>query len=218
MSRVLAYRAGPEAAVLHEIAAVVQAGGVVAIPTESSYGLGVSPFHAGALERLCRLKERFDDKPILVLIAARSHLDVLVQDIPPAARFLMEAFWPGPLTIVFPALASLPAALTAGTKSVGVRWTAYAPLGDLLRVTGPLTGTSANRAGHPPAQTAEAVQSLLGIGVDVILDAGTAPSGPPSTVVDAREPVTLIREGAVTHDALRSTLQRGGFQLKSRTV
>ncbi len=213
MARVIAYRTAKDEAVLQEVAAVVRAGGVVAIPTESSYGLGVSPFHAGALARLCRLKERSDDKPILVLIAERAHLDVLVRDIPPTARLFMEAFWPGPLTIVFPALASLPTALTAGTGSVGVRWTAHAPLAALLRVTGPLTGTSANRSGHPPTQTAEAIQSLLGTEVDVILDAGAAPGGPPSTVVDAREPLTLIREGPVTREALMSVLRLHGFQL-----
>lgn len=213
MSRMLAYRTAQDTAVFQEIAEVVRAGGVVAIPTESSYGLGVSPFHPGALARLCRLKGRSDDKPILVLIAARTHLDLLVRDIPPAARLFMEAFWPGPLTIVFPALASLPPALTAGTGSVGLRWTAYAPLVELLHVTGPLTGTSANRSGHPPTQTAEAVQSLLGTEIDVILDAGAAPGGPPSTVVDAREPVTLIREGPVTREAIMSALQRSGVRL-----
>ncbi len=218
MAQVLAYHTGLNTAVLHEVATVVQAGGVIAIPTESSYGLGVSPFQADAVERLCRLKERTDGKPILVLIAARSQLDRLVRDIPLAAYLLMEAFWPGPLTIVFPAAASLPAALTAGSESVGVRWTIYRPLVDILRVTGPLTGTSANRAGRQPAQTAEAVQALFGTEVDIILDAGSAPGGAPSTVVDAREPVTLIREGPITREALRTTLQRGGFQLNIRTV
>lgn len=213
LARVFVCSQGGDGAVFHEIAALVQAGGVVAIPTESSYGLGASPFYTNALERLCRLKGRSDDKPILVLIAEPAQVDLLVREIPPAARLLMEAFWPGPLTIVLPAKASLPAALTAGTGSVGVRCTAYAPLANLLRVTGPLTGTSANRSGDPPAQTAETVQTILGSEIAAILDAGTALSGLPSTVVDARAPVTLIREGPVTRAALMAVLQRSGVQL-----
>lgn len=214
LARVFACPQGEDRAAFHEIAALVQAGGVVAIPTESSYGLGASPFYTSALERLRQLKGRSDDKPILVLIADSAQLDLLVREIPPAARLLMETFWPGPLTIVLPARASLPPALTAGTESVGIRCTAYAPLANLLRVTGPLTGTSANRSGDPPAQTAQTVQTLLGRGIAAILDAGTASGGPPSTVVDARGPVTLIREGPVTRAALMAVLQRSGVQLR----
>lgn len=213
MARIVRYRPQGGEAVLQEIALAVQAGGVVAIPTESSYGLGASPFDDLAVERVGRLKGRPEGKPILVLIAERAQLDLLVREIPPAAQPLMEAFWPGPLTIVFPAIASLPAVLAAGTGSIGVRWTAYPPLVELLRVTGPLTGTSANRAGCPPAQSADTVQSILGPDVDLILDVGTTGGDLPSTVVDARGPVTLIREGRVTREALRSVLQRKDIQL-----
>ena len=192
---------------------IVGDGGIVAVPTETYYGLGVDPFNQQAVDRLLQLKGRGDGKPILVLIGKRAQLLMLVQNIPPVATVLMDAFWPGPLTILFAAHSSLPHNLTAGTGTVGVRLSSCRALVELLSVAGPLTGTSANRAGGSPAQVAGQVQASLGDDIDLIVDAGPTPGGLPSTVVDARDAVRVVREGAVTRQMLQNVLQKRGVTL-----
>ncbi|MET0516666.1 MAG: L-threonylcarbamoyladenylate synthase [Nitrospiraceae bacterium] len=195
------------------VAEVIRAGGIVAVPTESSYGLAVSPFHDEAVNRIFTIKGRAGDKPILVLIGDRAQVHSLVVTVPLAAEPLMVNFWPGPLTIVMDALPSLPQALTAGTGSIGVRLPSVPVLCDLLREVGPLTGTSANRAGEQPLATAHQVLSGLGGHVDLILDSGGTPGGLPSTVLDVRASVRLLREGAVPRTVIASVLEGFGVQL-----
>jgi len=195
---------------------VLHAGGVVAIPTETYYGLGVNPFDAAAVDRLIAIKGRPDGKPILVVIGERVQLDGLVERIPPAAQVLMDAYWPGPLTIVFPANTRLPENLTAGTGTVGVRLTSFDPLADLLQQVGPLTGTSANRSGAPAVCTAADVNQSLGNDVTLILDAGKTPGGSPSSIVSVCDGVELVREGAIDRRNLHCTLEARGFRLRRR--
>lgn len=195
------------------VSAVIHRGGIVGIPTETFYGLGVDPFDAQAVERLTRLKGRRDSKPILVLIGSVEQLPSLVQVVPPVAGILMEAFWPGPLTILFPALPTIPSILTAGTGTVGIRLSCCAPLIELLQRVGPLTGTSANRSDRRPARTAQMVQEEFGNEVDLIVDAGRTPGGSASTVIDGREPVRVIREGAVSREMLQSVLAARGISI-----
>jgi len=194
---------------LREAAGIVRGGGVVAFPTETFYGLGACPFDARAVQRIVALKGRSPGAgPILVLIRSRADLAALVSAITPAAERLMEACWPGPLTLVFHAAAAVPTVLTAGTGTIGVRLPAHQDVQRLLEaVGGPLTGTSANRSGRPPATTAEEVARALGDGVDAILDGGAAPGGLPSTVIDTTvSPPRVIREGRVQTALLRSVL------------
>ena len=198
-----------------QVASVLQRSGLVAIPTETFYGLGVNPFDARAVDRLRAVKGREDAKPILVLVASINDLSAFVEHVPPAAALLIEGFWPGPLTILFPARASLPHALTAGTGLVGMRVSSCRPLCELLRRVGPLTGTSANRAGAAPARTAEAVEQALGDAVDLILDAGPTPGGLPSTVVDAHHSLRIVREGAIERSVIEARLHQRGFSLKN---
>lgn len=198
-----------------QVASVLQRSGLVAIPTETFYGLGVNPFDARALDRLRAVKGREDAKPILVLVASINDLSAFVEQVPPAASLLIEGFWPGPLTILFPARASLPRALTAGTGLVGMRLSSCRPLCELLTRVGPLTGTSANRAGAAPARTAEAVQQALGDAVDLIFDAGPTPGGLPSTVVDAHHSLRIVREGAIERSVIEARLHQRGFSLKN---
>jgi L-threonylcarbamoyladenylate synthase len=186
---------------------------LIALPTESFYGLAVAPFDKQALARLWQVKGRSEGKPILVLIGDRLQLEPLVRSIPPAATVLMNAFWPGPLTIVFPAAVGLSDAVTAGTGSVGIRLSAWQPLFDLLRRVGPVTGTSANREGMPPLCWAEEVQHSLGDAVDLIIDAGPTPGGRPSTVIDVRGPNRIIRDGAITRSAIGAQLAAHGLHL-----
>lgn len=198
-----------------QVALVIQRSGLVAIPTETFYGLGVNPFDARAVDRLRAVKGREDAKPILVLVGSVNDLSSFVEHVPPVASILIEVFWPGPLTILFPARASLPLALTAGTGLVGIRLSSCQPLCELLTRVGPLTGTSANRAGAAPARTAEAVQQALGDAVDLILDAGPTPGGLPSTVVHAHDSLRIVREGVIARSVIEARLQQRGFSLKS---
>jgi L-threonylcarbamoyladenylate synthase len=190
-------------------AGIVHGGGVIAFPTETFYGLGACPFDARAVQRIFDLKGRsFRSAPILVLIRSRADLVALVSEITPAAERLMEACWPGPLTLVFHAAAAVPSVLTAGTGTIGVRLPAHPDVQRLLEaVGGPLTGTSANRSGGPPATTAEDVVRAFGDGVDAILNGGPTPGGLPSTVVDTTvDPPRLLREGRVPTASLRSVI------------
>jgi L-threonylcarbamoyladenylate synthase len=187
--------------------------GLIALPTESFYGLAVAPFDEQALAKLWQIKGRSQGKPILVLIGDRSQLEPFVRNVPRAADVLMNAFWPGPLTIVFAAASGLSNAVTAGTGSVGIRLSAWQSLVDLLRRVGPVTGTSANREGMPPPRTAEEVQYNLGDAVDLIIDAGPTPGGPPSTVIDVRGPIRIIRNGSIERAVIAARLADHGLHL-----
>jgi L-threonylcarbamoyladenylate synthase len=187
--------------------------GLIALPTESFYGLSVAPFDEQALARLWQIKGRSQGKPILVLIGDRSQLEPFVRSIPDAAHVLMNAFWPGPLTIVFAAAPGISDAVTAGTGSVGIRLSAWQPLVDLLGRVGPVTGTSANREGMPPPRTAEEVQYNLGDALDLIIDAGPTPGGPPSTVIDVRGPIRIVRNGSIERAVIEARLVDHGLHL-----
>ncbi|HZC67374.1 MAG TPA: L-threonylcarbamoyladenylate synthase [Nitrospirales bacterium] len=194
---------------LQEAGEVVRGGGVIAFPTETYYGLGVDPFNVQAVQRLYDLKSRSPQtSPILVLIRSRHELQALVSEITPAAERLMQACWPGPLTLVFRSAVVVPSVLTAGMGTIGVRLSAYPDVPRVLEVIGgPLTGTSANRTGQPPATTAEEVKRAFGADVDLIVNGGPTPGGLPSTVVDTTvSPPRLIREGCVSQAALRAVL------------
>jgi L-threonylcarbamoyladenylate synthase len=193
---------------------IIQRGGILAVPTETFYGLGVNPFDPDALARLIAVKGRPQAMPILVLLAAPRDLSLFALHVPEAASMLMEAFWPGALTILFPARPSVPSTVTGGSGRVGLRVSSCQPLRELLECVGPLTGTSANRTGAAPALTASEVQDNLGQDVDAILDAGPTPGGLPSTVVEADDGLRIIREGAIPRAVIEAALQARGFSLK----
>lgn len=215
MATVLSLQLDSSSRVLEEAARVLHRSGVIAVPTETFYALGASTSDEVAIRRVCAIKGRPQGKPILALIADRTQLTALVDEVTSAATTLMERFWPGPLTLIFPASPLLPEALTAGTGSVGVRQTAHARLAPLLRHVGPLTGTSANRSGEPPARTAEEVQTTLGSEVDLILDGGSAAGGLPSTIVDTVGPIRLLREGPISRQQIETALSMAGIALGS---
>jgi L-threonylcarbamoyladenylate synthase len=203
----------PSRFVLDETNRVLQTGGVIALPTETFYALGASPFDATGVERIARIKGRADRKPILILIAQQDTLAKVAESVPKAAEILMQRFWPGPLTIVLPAARSMSAALTGGTGTIGVRRPSYPPLERLLRAVGPVTGTSANRSGVPAARTAGEVQQTLGDEIDLILDGGTTSGGLPSTVVSVVGTVRVLREGRIGREALIAALATVGIGL-----
>ena len=215
MALVLPFTDNTWKAVLPEVRRVLTAQGVIALPTETYYGLAVCPSDEAVLRRLVDVKGRPSDKPILVLIGHRNQLSELVASIPPVAALLMDLFWPGPLTIVFPAASGLSPLLTAGTGTIGVRCSPLPQLRTLLEQIGPLTGTSANRSSQPPLDNAGAVQRLMGEALDLILDGGPTAGGLPSTMVDARDRPQLLRAGALATDMLRAALAQQGYTLSS---
>jgi L-threonylcarbamoyladenylate synthase len=190
----------PEPEIIAEAAAVIRQGGVIAFPTRCLYGLGADAFNLDAVERIVNLKQRPEQNPILVLIDSKQQLASVVMHIPPAAEAIMEAFWPGRVTLVFKARDSLPDRLTARTGKIGVRLPGHPVAAALVKhFKSPITGTSANISGQPGSHRANDLDPTIAGQLDLILDAGTLAGGTGSTVVDVTvAPPRILREGAVT--------------------
>ena len=193
---------------LAKACAVLRAGGVVAFPTETYYGLAVDPFNQAALSRLFALKGRAGDKPVLLIVDNPSQLSTLVAEIPPPFPLLMERFWPGPLTLVFPGAPSLPGMLTGHRGTIGVRVSSHPVARQLVRAFGrPLTATSANFSGQPAAVAASGVLEQLGAEVDAVLDGGVTPGGQGSTLLGYQEgKVCLLRAGVIPFAEIEAVL------------
>lgn len=187
-------------------AEVIKAGGVIAYPTDTFYGLGADPRNSRAVSSVFAIKGRSTDQPILLLLHDRSEVAAWASAITPSAERLMDRFWPGPLTLVFTARSDIFPELTGGTGTIGLRVPGSEVTRALLAQTGKaLTGTSANRSGSASPRTAEEVMRELGDRVDLVLDGGVSAAERPSTVVDVTtEPPRIIRMGAVdVSDGLR---------------
>ncbi len=170
-------------------------GGIVAIPTETFYGLAANPWSVEGCRRVFAVKGRSAEMALPVLAAGREDLDRLGIVAAPGAAERFFSIWPAPLTVVFAARAPLPC--TSGESSVAVRVPAHAALRRLLSRIGPVTGTSANASGEAPVSSPEAVVVALGPAIDLLVDGGPTPGGAPSTIVDARvDPPRVLRAGA----------------------
>jgi L-threonylcarbamoyladenylate synthase len=191
--------AAPEPGALREAAATLRRGGLVAFPTETFYGLGAAGLDTGAVGRLLAVKGRPEGKPILLLVDSVAMAETLAAEVGPAARALMARHWPGPLTLVLRARAGLPAEVTAGTGTVGLRMSPHPVARALVHALGgPVTAPSANRSGEPPPASAAGVLAGLDGRIDLVLDGGETPGGAPSTVLDVTvEPPRVLRAGAV---------------------
>jgi len=211
MAVILPLRDDSLPALATEASAVLRRGGVLGVPTESVYGLAAAYDSAIGVRRVGAIKGRPDGKPLLVLIGHRRQLTSLVPIVSITARILMDHFWPGPLTLIMPAVPGLPQELTAGTGTIAVRHVGQPTLARLLEVIGPVTGTSANRSGEPPTTTAEELNRLLGHDLDLIADGGPAPAIVPSTLVDTREPVKIVREGSIGRAEIVTVLEASGI-------
>jgi L-threonylcarbamoyladenylate synthase len=202
-----------------EAIAALRRGGIVAIPTDTVYGIGVALDTPGGIERLFAAKARPPDKAIALLVA---DLDQAAEigELTPVARELAAAFWPGGLTLVVPRRTDrpLPAALTGGElapgaiPTVGLRVPNHDAPRALARALGPLPTTSANRSGEPEARDADEIERLLGDSIELVLDGGPAAGGPASTVVDvtALEPRNL-RAGAIDPAEITRCLASAGL-------
>ncbi|MBI5935598.1 MAG: threonylcarbamoyl-AMP synthase [Chloroflexi bacterium] len=185
---------------------ILRAGGLVAFPTDTVYGLGSLAFDQAAIESIYVAKDRPLEKAIPILIADVDQLDLVARDFPELALHLAARFWPGPLTLVVPKRADLPAAVSA-TSTVGVRVPDNEAARTLLRAAGPMAVTSANLSGRASPRTVSEVMAQLGGRVPLVLDGGETRGGVPSTVVDVAsgaEPV-ILREGPISFEQIKST-------------
>ncbi len=173
----------------------LRAGEVVAYPTETVYGLAVDPCLELAIQRLFAAKGRPDDKPILLVVADEAQLTPLVREIPSRAQACISAFWPGPLSLIFPKHSNVSDALTAGGDTVCIRCPACVHARNLCRAFGgALTSSSANRSGEPPACS---IDTLSLPGVSVAIDGGVLGAALPSTVYNPSTD-TILRQGPIT--------------------
>ncbi|MBN1422477.1 MAG: threonylcarbamoyl-AMP synthase, partial [Planctomycetes bacterium] len=196
-------REAPDPSVLREAASVLRAEGIVAVPTETVYGLAALDRPASR-QALRMLKGRPAEKPFPIQIAGAEQVPALVDDVTPRGKVLMRRFWPGPLTIVFPG---------RGADGVGLRVSAHAVARGLVRETGePILLPSANRSGEPPAVAAGEVARVFDGRIAAILDAGRTAIGQPSTVVRVdRTGHEVLREGLIDRDLVDRTLR--GFRI-----
>jgi L-threonylcarbamoyladenylate synthase len=191
---------------------VLRAGGVVALPTDTVYGVAVALDTAGGVERLFHVKRRPPDKGIMLLLDDAAQA-ATIGSMGAAAAALADAFWPGGLTVIVPRLpeVSLPAALTAGAPTIGLRVPDHEAPRALARAVGPLPTTSANVSGLPEGRDAAEILDQLGDAIDLVLDGGPAHGGPASTIVDCSgaRPV-LLREGAIPTSRIARVLDAAG--------
>ena len=198
----------PQPAVIQQAANCLLAGGLVAFPTETVYGLGANALDADAIERIYSAKGRPATNPLIAHITSREQLAQVAQHIPASAFALADVFWPGPLTVVLHRQPEVPESVSAGRDTIAVRMPAHPVAQALIKAAGvPVVAPSANRFTRPSATSAEHVLADLTGHVDIILDGGPTPIGLESTVLDLTvEPPVLLRPGGVTLEALQAIL------------
>jgi L-threonylcarbamoyladenylate synthase len=191
-----------------EAADIVKAGGVVAYPTETFYGLGADPRNEDAIERVFQIKGRDRGKPVSILVRDENELSRWVRNVGQTHRALMRKFWPGPLTLVFLARKSVSNALTAGTGKIAVRISPQKDARELLkRAGGAITTTSANLSGLTAHSDASGVMKELGGRADGILKGPRLKASKGSTIVDATQGrIKLIREGDIPFDKIKKEI------------
>lgn len=190
-----------------DAAEVLATGGLVVLPTDTVYGIAAGAFDADAVTALLAAKGRGRQMPPPVLVASPDMLDVLAVGVPASARALAQAFWPGALTIIVRAQPTLTWDLGETAGTVALRMPDHPTALELLRTTGPLAVSSANRTGQPAATSAQAAYEQLGARVARYLDDGEAPGGQASTIVDATGPqLTIVRQGALSRERLAAVV------------
>ncbi len=183
---------------------VIEDGGIVAFPTETFYGLGVKYNDPGALKRLYEIKQRPREKAMPLIIGDKKTLALITPSVLNTAKKLMNGFWPGPLTILFEAIKDLSEFITAGTGKAAVRIPGDSFALDLAKsLEFPVTATSANISGKPPADNPDDVIGYFGDGVDLVIDGGKSTGGGASTIVDVTgEGIIILRPGAISSKEL----------------
>jgi len=189
----------PARGVLTDAAGALRAGGLVAFPTETFYGLGAAALQPAAVRRVFDVKGRPEGRPLLVLVDSIAMAERVAAEIPPPARALMARHWPGALTLVLHARPDVPVEVTAGSGTIGVRLSAHPVARGLVGALGaPVTAPSANPSGLLPPVTAAAVLAHFRDRIELVLDGGPTAGGEPSTVLDVTvDPPRVLRAGAV---------------------
>lgn len=188
--------------ILLRAAAIVAGGGVIGYPTETFYGLGADATQEQAIKRIFQIKGRNFSNPLPLLIGFRQDIYSLAQKIPEKAEILMDAFWPGPLTIVFEAVPHLSQLLTAKSGKIGIRQSGHKGARKIAEKAGrPLTATSANLSGMPECQTADQVIAQLGDRLDAVVDLQGGNSALGSTIIDITfENPKILRAGVISRE------------------
>ena len=214
MRRITAGKRIAAHAEVEQAIAALRSGQVVAIPTDTVYGLAASFDHPEAIERLYEIKGRETTKAIPVLVDTGERLFDLQRVDRDVSFVLADAFWPGPLTLVVWASNLIPREVHRGAGTVGLRMPDH-PLARavIAALGGSLAVTSANRSGHPEAMTAEEVRSALGDLVDVVIGGGRTPGGRASTVVDlTRAQIRILRQGEIGMDEIERAIHDSSFE------
>jgi L-threonylcarbamoyladenylate synthase len=202
----------PDQEVVARAAAWVNKGGLVVFPTSTFYGIGAQAFHVQAVDRVFQVKGRHQGKPLLVLIAHLDDLGPLVRSVPRSAAGLIQAFWPGRITLVFDAAERVPPNLTGYTGKIGVRLAGHPVAAALVKAAStPITGTSANLSGETGCTAVADLSRRIKDQVDLVLDSGRVAGMKGSTVVDVTtSPPTIIREGVIRGNQIRPFIDDKG--------
>lgn len=192
---------------IHQAADLVKSGAMIAFPTDTVYGIGVSAFNSVAIDQIYQVKGRSQLKAIPILIGSPKELDRITLPRSGTVQMIIDNFWPGALTLVLPLLPELPENLSP-TPTIGLRVPDHELTRKLLESTGPLAATSANLSGQPSALTANEVLQQLEGRIDLVLDGGSAPGGQASTVVDCTgEEIKILREGPIKRAEIIKVIQ-----------
>ena len=197
-----------EESVLSSAAAIVARGGVIAYPTETFYGLGADATNEQAVKKIYTIKGRNFINPLSIIIGRTENLYPLVENVSSAAQKLIQAFWPGALTIIFKASDGVLPVLTAGTGKIGVRVSGSNAAQVIAQKLGhPLTATSANLSGKPECSRASEVAQQIGNKIDAIVDFGPTIGDKVSTIIDVTcDPPEILREGTITRQSIENIL------------
>jgi L-threonylcarbamoyladenylate synthase len=208
MRRVFVDPESPQRDAIEEAGKWIRRGGLIALPTDTLYGLAADPFSAVAVARLFAVKGRAAERAVPLIAADAAQVASHLGRLPAAGQRLAERFWPGPLTLLVPATRALAAAVSGGTGRVGVRVPAHDVARAICAAVGrPITATSANVSGEPATPDPDQVERTLGGRLDLLIDAGPTPGGAASTIVDvtSADPV-LVRAGAISWDDIQAWL------------
>lgn len=198
----------PDPAAIRYAADFIRRGGIVAIPTDTFYGIAADPFNLAAVEQIYRVKGRPETRALPILVNATSQAVALSRDVPYTFHKLAAKFWPGPLTLLVEASTGVPRKITANTGNVALRWPKCTVVNALIDLTQcPITGTSGNISGQPACASAIDLLEQMGDRLPLIIDAGQTPGNLASTIVKLEgDDWEIMRQGVVTEEEIRAAL------------